>query len=56
MNLMALVKERAPSGMINAEVLLRDQFVECVFNGALRHELKQMVRRQPTAYLLDDVE
>lgn len=53
MNLMAPVKERAPSGMINAEVLLRDQFVEYVLDGALRRELKQMVRRQPTGTLLD---
>lgn len=53
MSLMASVKERAPSGMINAEVLLRDQFVEYVLDGALRRELKQLVRRQPTATLLD---
>lgn len=53
MSLMASVKQRAPSGMPNAEVLLRDQFVEHVLDGALRRELKQFVRRQPTATLLD---
>lgn len=53
MSLMAAVKERAPDGMVNADVLLRDQFVEHVLDGALRRELKQLVRRQPTATLLD---
>lgn len=53
MNLMAPLRERAPRGTINAEVLLRDQFIEYVLDGALRRELKQMVRRQPTATLLD---
>lgn len=50
---MAAVKERAPDGVVNADVLLRDQFVEHVLDGALRRELKQSVRRQPTATLLD---
>ena len=31
--------------------LLRDQFVEHVIDGALCRELKQFVRRQPTADL-----
>lgn len=53
MSLMASVKQRAPSDMPNAEVLLRDQFVEHVTDGALRRELKQFVRRQPTATLLE---
>lgn len=53
MSLMASVKERAPSGMINADVLLHDQFVEYVLAVALCRELKQLVRRQPTATLLD---
>ncbi|XP_048848763.1 uncharacterized protein LOC125718760 [Brienomyrus brachyistius] len=53
MGLMEKVKQRAPSGTLNADVLLRDQFVEHVLDGALRRELKQMVRRQPTATLLD---
>ncbi|CAF87074.1 unnamed protein product [Tetraodon nigroviridis] len=39
--------------MQNAEVLLRDQFVENVLEGALRRELKQLVRRQPTVTLLE---
>lgn len=53
MSLMSKVKERAPSDMTNTETLLRDQFAEHVLDGALRRELKQMVRRQPTATLLD---
>lgn len=53
MSLMASVKQRAPSDMPNAEVLLRDQFAEHVIDGALRRELKQFVRRQPTATLLE---
>lgn len=53
MSLMAPAKRRAPNGMPNAEVLLRDQFIEYVLDGALRRELKQFVRRQPTATLLE---
>lgn len=53
MRLMAKVKGQAPDGMPNAEALLRDQFAEHVLDGALRRELKQMVRRQPTATLLE---
>lgn len=53
LSLMSSVKQRAPDDMQNAEVLLRDQFVEHVIDCALRRELKQFVRRQPTAALLD---
>lgn len=53
MSLMTMVRQRAPSGVPNAEVLLRDQFVEHVLDGSLRRELKQFVRRQPTATLLE---
>nr|XP_046232119.1 uncharacterized protein LOC124052199 [Scatophagus argus]XP_046232120.1 uncharacterized protein LOC124052199 [Scatophagus argus] len=53
MGLMTSVKQHAPGGIPNAEVLLRDQFVEHVLDGSLRRELKQLVRRQPTATLLD---
>lgn len=53
MKLMAKVKGQAPDGMPNAETLLRDQFAEHVLDGALRRELKQMVRRQPTVTLLE---
>lgn len=53
MGLMASVKQHAPSEMINAEVLLRDQFIEHVIDGPLCRELKQFVRRQPTATLLE---
>lgn len=51
--LMEQVKQRAPGGIPNAEVLLRDQFAEHVLDNALRRELKQFIRRQPTATLLD---
>lgn len=53
MALMEQVKQRAPDGLLNSEVLLRDQFVEHVLDSALRRELKQLVRRQPTATLLE---
>lgn len=53
MSLMERVKQRAPTGMLNSEVLLRDQFAEQVIDGTLRRELKQFVRRQPAATLLD---
>lgn len=53
MALMEQVKQCAPEGSLNAEVLLRDQFVEHVLDSALRRELKQFVRRQPTATLLE---
>ncbi|KAM7406700.1 hypothetical protein PAMP_001057 [Pampus punctatissimus] len=53
MGLMASVKQRAPGGIPNAEDLLRDQFVEYVLDGSLRRELKQFVRRQPSATLLE---
>lgn len=53
MSLMVSVKQWAPSDMPNAEVLLRDQFVEHVLDGALCCELKQFVSRQPTVSLLD---
>lgn len=53
MSLMASVKQRAPSDMPNAECLLRDQFVEHVIDSSLRRELKQFVRGQPSATLLD---
>lgn len=53
MSLMAAVKQQAPSDIPNAEVLLRDQFVEHVIDGSLRRELKQLVRVRQTATLLD---
>lgn len=53
MGLMASVKQRAPGGVPNSEVLLRDQFVEHVLDGSLRRELKQFVRGQPAATLLE---
>lgn len=53
LNLLEKVKTQSPHGMPNADILLRDQFVEHVSDGALRRELKQLVRRQPTIKLLD---
>lgn len=53
MSLMERVKQRAPAGMSNAGVLLRDQFTEHVLDSSLRRELKQLVRRCPTSTLLE---
>lgn len=53
LGLMEKVKSSAPNGMPNADVLLRDQFVEQVLDSTLRRELKQLVRRQPTLTLLE---
>ena len=53
MSLMSAVKQSAPSEMTNADVLLRDQFIENVTDGSLRRELKQLTRRQPTVSLRD---
>nr|XP_021327606.1 uncharacterized protein LOC110438779 [Danio rerio] len=53
MSLLEKVKGQSPHGMPNAEILLRDQFVENVNDCTLRRELKQFVRRQPTATLVD---
>lgn len=53
MKLLEKVKRKLPHGMPNAKLLLRDQFVEYMSDGALQCELKQLVRRQPTATLLD---
>lgn len=47
------MKEHAPVNVPNAEVLLCDQFAEHVIDGTLQRELKQFVRRQPTATLLE---
>ena len=52
MGIMDRVKHRVPDGLVNAEVLLRDQFSEHVIDGALRRELKQLIRRQPTMTML----
>lgn len=53
MGLMEKVKQRFPGAVLNAPILLRDQFVEHVVDNALRRELKQLVRRQPSATLLE---
>lgn len=53
MGLREKVKQQSSTAMLNAEVLLRDQFVEFVLYPALRRELKQLVRRQPLCTFLD---
>lgn len=52
MALMEKVRQHVRDGMPNADVLLRDQFVQHVLDGVLHQELKQLVCRQPTATLL----
>lgn len=47
------LKQQSPHPILNADVVLRDQFIECVLDNALRRELKQLARRQPAATLLD---
>lgn len=51
--LMDKVIKKAPNGLVNKEVLLRDQFVEYVSECSLRRELKKFVRDHPTATLID---
>lgn len=53
MALLERVKQSAPDGLPNADIFLRDQFVEHVRDSALRRELKQFVHRHPAASLLD---
>lgn len=53
MGLLEKVRQQSPVVLPNAEILLRDQFVEHVLDSALRRELKQLVRRQPASTLLD---
>lgn len=50
---MSAVKQSAPMEIPNADVFLRDPFIENVADRSLRRELKQLVRRQPTISLLD---
>lgn len=53
MTLLERVKQQSPNAIPNAEIVLRDQFVEYVADSALRRELKQLVRRQPVSTLLE---
>ncbi|KAK7898384.1 hypothetical protein WMY93_019237 [Mugilogobius chulae] len=52
MSLMEQVQQATPEGVPNAAVLLRDQFIEHVLDGALRRELKRFAREHPTSTLL----
>ena len=51
--LMEKIERSAPDGMPNATTLLRDQFVEHVFDTDLRRELKRVVRQHPSYSLLE---
>lgn len=53
MSLLNKVKGQAPHAIPNADIVVRDQFVEYVSDSTLRRELKQFIRRQPTATLLE---
>lgn len=53
LSLMSAVKQSAPSEIPDADVLLRDQFIENLVDGFLRWELKQLVHRRPTISLRD---
>lgn len=53
MVLVEKVKQWFPGAVPNAPVLLCDQFVEHVADNALQSEFKHLVRRQPTATLLE---
>ncbi len=53
MGLLEKVKQQSPNEMPNADILLRDQFVEYVLDSTLRRELKQLVRRQSSVTLLE---
>lgn len=52
MTLMEKVKQSAPDGVPNSDVLLRDQFTEHVIDSALRRDLKRFLRNNQTATLL----
>lgn len=54
MSPMEKVKVQAPRDMPNAEVILSDQFIEYVLDGALRRTPKQYVCLKPAATLLDE--
>ncbi|XP_062322169.1 uncharacterized protein LOC134023827 [Osmerus eperlanus] len=51
--LMEQIIQHAPGGMPNSGDLLRDQFVEHVFDHGLRRELKRFTRLSPTSTFLE---
>ncbi|KAI7812488.1 hypothetical protein IRJ41_002685 [Triplophysa rosa] len=53
MGLLEKVKQCSPSKLLNADRILRDQFVECVYESSLRRELKQFIRHYPLSTLLE---
>ncbi|XP_073331852.1 uncharacterized protein [Pagrus major] len=53
MSLMDDVLDKNPDAVPNSEVALRDQFVERVRDGTLRHHLREVVRGKPRMSLID---
>lgn len=53
LGLLEKVRQKSPTALPNAEILVRDQFIEYVCDASLRRELKQLVRRQPHITLLE---
>lgn len=53
LSLFERVKSQSPHVISNGDIVVRDQFVECVSDNALRRELKQLIRREPTVTLLE---
>lgn len=51
-SLMDKIRQSAPNGMPNADVLVRDQFAEHINDSALRRELKRVVRQNPESSML----
>lgn len=51
--LMDKVKSNSPHAMANADILLRDQFIQNVSNSDLRRELKRYARDNPRCTLLE---
>lgn len=52
LGLISKIKQSAPDTWPNADVLVRDQFIENVLDTALRRELKQLVRQTPMLSML----
>ncbi|KAL1249465.1 hypothetical protein QQF64_020470 [Cirrhinus molitorella] len=47
------VTKQSPGGLVNEQVILRDQFVEGVRDAALRRELRKIIREKPHLTLLE---
>ena len=53
MSLMDAALDNYPDAVPNSQVALRDQFVERVRNGTLRHHLREVVRGKPSMTLIE---